>query len=38
VFPADVILVATSERNGSAFIETSSLDGKTDYVKKRIPS
>ena len=36
--PADVILLRTSEYNGSCFIKTDQLDGETDWkLKHAIP-
>lgn len=31
MFPADLILLSSSFPNGSAFIETASLDGEKNY-------
>uniref|UniRef100_A0A8C7GXU2 Phospholipid-transporting ATPase n=1 Tax=Oncorhynchus kisutch TaxID=8019 RepID=A0A8C7GXU2_ONCKI len=35
-FPADMIFLRTSERNGSCFLRTDQLDGETDW-KLRLP-
>ena len=35
--PADVILVASSSENGSAYIETSSIDGETNLKLRTSP-
>ena len=37
--PADMILLRTTERNGSCFIRTDQLDGETDWkLRMAIPS
>ena len=37
-FPADCLLLYTTERNGSVFIRTDQLDGETDWkLRKAIP-
>lgn len=30
-FPADLIVISSSEENGLVFIDTASLDGETKY-------
>ncbi|UKK01210.2 P-type ATPase 2 [Theileria orientalis] len=34
IAPADMVLLATSEENGYAFVDSSSLDGETNIKKK----
>ena len=37
--PADMILLRTTERNGSCFIRTDQLDGETDWkLRMAVPS
>ena len=36
-FPADVILLASSNENASCFIKTSSLDGENAPKVKKVP-
>lgn len=36
--PTDVLLLYTSEKNGSVFIRTDQLDGETDWkLRKAVP-
>jgi phospholipid-translocating ATPase len=36
--PADLMLLYTTEKNGSVFIKTDQLDGETDWkLRKAIP-
>lgn len=34
-FPADCILLYTTEKNGSVFIRTDQLDGETDWKLRK---
>ena len=37
--PADMILLRTTERNGSCFVRTDQLDGETDWkLRVAVPS
>lgn len=33
-FPADLVMLSTSEDNGSAYINTMNLDGETNLKEK----
>lgn len=34
-FPADCLLLQTTEKNGSVFIRTDQLDGETDWKLRK---
>ena len=37
--PADIILLRTTEKNGSCFVRTDQLDGETDWkLRVAVPS
>ena len=36
MFPCDLVLLDTSDTNGSCFVETSGLDGETDLKYRRV--
>lgn len=35
IFPADLLLLSSSEHQGMVYIETSNLDGETNYKIKQ---
>jgi len=37
IFPADLVLIATSSTEGICFVQTNQLDGEKSLKKKRIP-
>ena len=37
IFPSDIVLLATSNDDGTCFISTSSLDGEKNLKKRQTP-
>jgi P-type E1-E2 ATPase len=37
MFPADLVLLATSNSEGQCFINTSSMDGEKNLKKRHVP-
>lgn len=35
--PADIVLLASSDKKGKAYVETKSLDGETNLKEKLVP-
>lgn len=36
-FPADMVLIKSSESEGSLYVETKNLDGETNLKTKNVP-
>lgn len=37
IIPADILLLRSSDESGTAFVETSNLDGETSLKQRRVP-